>query len=260
MRVTLLAAAMISVVGAAPASSPVDDKFVQEQLLLLARDYEADPLALAGEFGVEVDGRNWAISVKQEPGAPVRVSVEAREPSVPTFVFQTDGATFRRIVAGDLTAATAMGQARASDSTPMQIRFTGGYAPDETFRSRLISLVQHFWTPGIPETVPYGFAHARTVHGGEAVVLHYRPGHLRSAWYGIKPGQHINREPRDRVNDFDTVVVVLRGGSAKARLGGRVLHLRDRTALRIPAGMAHEFWNPGKEHAEFIMIAFGPSA
>lgn len=38
------------------------------------------------------------------------------------------------------------------------------------------------------------------------------------------------------------------------------LDLQDRTSVRIPAGMAHEFWNSGDDPGEFIMMAFGPTA
>src|SRR5688500_12938508 len=162
----LVAAALGVGVTSGQSSHPVDEQFVQERLSALARDYESDPLALPGEFGIQVDGRTWSVHVTREQGRTARVAVAPGEPTVPTFVCQTDSGTCRSVDTGELSAATAMGKARASETAPMEIRFVRGFEPDEAFTTRLLSILQHFWTTGTPETVPFGFEHARTVHGG----------------------------------------------------------------------------------------------
>lgn len=49
-------------------------------------------------------------------------------------------------------------------------------------------------------------------------------------------------------------------GTARARLGGRQMALEDNQAIFVPAGMTHEFWNPGEERATLILIMFGENA
>src|SRR3546814_12023185 len=84
-----------------------------------------------------------------------------------------------------------------------------------------------------------GFGHGRQVHGGHAVPLYYGEG-LRTAWYGLKPGMHVNREPGDQVNEFDSIFVIL-AGAVRARLDGREATLRKGESEFVPAGIAHEF-------------------
>lgn len=226
----------------------------------LAEDYRRDPLLVPGAFGVEVDGRVWTIDVKgRTNGAPALVTVRQGEPEVPTFVYKMNRATFERITLGQWTAATAMAKARAEEPAPLEFRPAKGFRPGPDFRARFLSTTFHFWTPGYPERVGFGFKGARTVHGGEAVVLHYEPG-LRSAWYGVWPGQHVNKERKDQVNDYPSLFIVLKAGSAKARIGGEEIKLHDRQSIHVPAGVAHELWNPGRQAAELIMVAFGPTA
>src|SRR3546814_11132376 len=84
-------------------------------------------------------------------------------------------------------------------------------------RRELIPAWFRFFTTGTPEIVKFGFGHGRQVHGGHAVPLYYGEG-LRTAWYGLKPGMHVNREPGDQVNEFDSIFVIL-ARSEERRVG-----------------------------------------
>ena len=242
-------------------AAPVGGKSFRADLERLAADYAADPALLQPvTFGVRVDDEAWTVSARPAAdGKPAEVTVSAGEPDVPAFVYVTDSATFARIASGDLHALTAMAQARASDPTPMRVETVNGFEMDAAGRNAFLSVSFHFFTTGQPEIVSFGPEHARLVHGGEAVPIYYSE-RLRTAWYGIAPGQHINAEPGDQVNDFDSLVVVIKGGSARARLGGQEVPLADNQAILVPAGMTHEFWNPGDERAAFLLIMFGETA
>jgi uncharacterized RmlC-like cupin family protein len=117
----------------------------------------------------------------------------------------------------------------------------------------------HFWTRGLPEIVGFGpDTRSRLVHGAQAKVLYYEKG-LRSGWYQIRKGQHVNADPGDQKNPFPTLVIMIKG-TAKARIGGKPIELKPGTCLHIPRGVTHEFWNDRDEPAECIIVMFGIGA
>jgi mannose-6-phosphate isomerase-like protein (cupin superfamily) len=212
-------------------------------------------------FGVRVrEEGEWTIVVSgRKPGArETDVVLRPGLPPTPSFLYTVDLPTLQRIDRGELTALTAMGRARSSDPTPMDLELMPGYEPTPTFFAQVIPFTFHFWTRGVPEVIPYGKAHSRAVHGGNMAVFYYQKG-FRSAWVQIEKGQHINEDPADQVNDFPTLLVGIRG-KALARIGGQEVTLQEGQALFIPAGVSHEFWNPYEQPAEAILLMFGEGA
>lgn len=242
-------------------AAPVGGQSPEADLKRLAADYADDPaLTRPVTFGVRVGEDAWTVSAKPGTGGEAaRVTVTPGAPEVPAFVYVTDTETFARIAAGDLHALTAMAQARASDPTPVRLESVNGFSMDGAGRAAFLSVSFHFFTTGRPEIVPLGATHALPAHGGDALPIYYSE-HLRTSWYGIAPGQHINADERDQVNDFDSLFIVIESGSARARFGRRELALVDNQAILVPAGMTHEFWNPGEEPATMILIMFGETA
>lgn len=173
-------------------------------------------------------------------------------------VFETDGATLRRLDRGELNALTAMAQARSTDPIPLIPRFADDFEWTPEARGFVIPLIFHFWNREWPEVVRYGASAARTVHGASAVTLYYDAG-LRSAWYRLEPGMHINEDPRDQTNPFPSLFVVTRGAFS-ARFDGEERTLSEGETVLVPAGMAHEFWAADGEAGEFILIMFGDGA
>lgn len=106
--------------------------------------------------------------------------------------------------------------------------------------------------------MPFGESAAREVHGANAAVLAYDQ-EFRSAWYQLKPGMHINADPKDQTNGFPQLVIVTRG-PLKARLDGVECTVSEGQAIFIPAGMAHEFWAESGQQGELIWTAFGGGA
>lgn len=235
-----------------------DPARAEEALERLAADYESDPMAIAGQYGVEVGGEVWTIDVTMDddPATPGVVRVIRGEPTVPTFVYTVGPATFEEILSGRMSAYTAMAAAFESDVTPMDLRMANGFRPGPEFAERFRSFSFHFFTPGQPEIVPMGTEHSRFTHGAQAVVGYYAEG-LRTAWFTIQPGQHANEDPNSQSDPWMTVLFVVEGGTGKAEVGDSTFDLVSRTMIFVPPDTKHHFWNPGDQPVEMIMVVFG---
>jgi mannose-6-phosphate isomerase-like protein (cupin superfamily) len=256
-RVLLCVGLIAVTLGAAPSAA---QPTTQEMLLEYALDYAADPSLLTVTFGIEVDGEWWTVSTHvATPKAYGVADLAPYKPGAPTFYFTLDRSTLERLYRGELNALTAMGKARSSDVTPMDMDVMDGFQPDGEFMRTALSVAFHFWTRDLPERIPFGGEYTRTVHGAQASVFYYQPG-FRSAFYQILPGQHANEDPEDQVNPFPSLFVVIDAGTAQGRIGGEDIDLHGREAIFIPAGVPHEFWNHGDIPAEGILLMFGEGA
>lgn len=238
-----------------------DPQEVREILTRFAEDFRTDPaLTQPVLFGVRVDGRWWSVTAQPAADAsPAVVAVHAGKPSEPTFFFFLDTETLRKLDRGELNPRTALGKARHSDTAPMDIDPTDpAVVWDAAFSHQVDLVANHFWVRGTPEFLAFNRDASRVLHGANAVLLHYEQG-LRSVWYQIEPGQHINPDPRDQVNPFPSLFIFL-NGTAKAKIGGVEMDVEGGTATLVPAGVSHEFWNPFGEPLEFILIMFGEGA
>lgn len=150
-----------------------------------------------------------------------------------------------------------MGRAHWSDPADMDPVLPAGRLTPEV-QALLLPVTFHFWNRGWPETIRFGDGTSRFVHGGNATVLFYDRG-LRTAWYQLREGMHVNADPSDQVNPFPSLFVVIRG-SFHARLGGEEQRLTEGIAVYVPAGMSHEFWAEQGEYGEVIMICWGEGA
>lgn len=231
-----------------------------EMLLEYAVDYAADVSLQTVTFGIQVDDNWWTVSTHVATEKAYGVAdIYAGKPPFPTFYFKLDAATLKQIYNRELNALTAMGKARATDVTPMDIDVMDGFEPQEGFLATALSVAFHFWTRDTPERIPFGGEYTRTVHGAQASVFYYQPG-FRSAFFQILPGQHANEDAADQVNPFPSLFVVIDGGTARGRIGGAEVELRGREAIFIPANVPHEFWNHGDIPAEGVLLMFGDGA
>ena len=201
---------------------------------------------------IQVDGEPHTVVLSNEGGSYVS------EHDDWDFGYELDADILRKLDAGAINALTAMGQARASDAVPMDILTPKSLSDADRIRELYIPLTQAFWNRDWPETFDVDRAAARHVHGADAVVLAYAPG-LRSAWYSLGPGQHINADPSDQTNPFDTMVVMT-DGSLIAVVDGKRVVLRDGEALRIPTGVMHEFLPDGDSTGAFVILMYGDNA
>lgn len=243
---------------------PAQVRTVEEILRSYVEDFRRDPAAAEPmTFGIRLRGESegvWQVTVAGKTEATGRYQVELRQglPSASSVLYVLDLNTLRTIDRGEMNALTAMGKARASDPAPMDIEFMEGFRPEPDFIARLIPFTFHFWTRGFPEVVDYGKQYSREVHGANMVVFYYQTG-LRSAWAQMEKGQHVNADPKDQTNPFPTMIIGIRG-KAVAKIGGREVMMQEGQMVLIPAGVAHEAWNPNDDPAEIILIMFGEGA
>lgn len=179
-------------------------------------------------------------------------------PGIPEGVVVLHGgmAILRRLDRGELSAMTAMGRARLSDPAPLDFTLPPEAGPADL--QALLPWMFHFWNREWPEVTRFGDGTTRRVHGGEAAILYYDAG-LRTAFYQLVPGVHINEAEGQQTNPFSSLFVVIRG-DFHGRFDGAHRRLREGEAVLVPAGMRHEFWAGEGEYGELIMIAFGEGA
>jgi mannose-6-phosphate isomerase-like protein (cupin superfamily) len=173
-------------------------------------------------------------------------------------IFQTDINFLRRLDRGEMSALTALGQARGDDPTPLVPRFPPGFRWTPESRAAVLPLVFHFWTRDWPPVIHFGDGTTREIHGGNLALLYYDSG-MRTAWAQLMPGTWINEDPGDQTNPFTSLFVVTRG-VATTRIGGVEMTLREGQAVLVPPGMPHEVWTSEDQYAECLVIMFGPGA
>jgi len=203
------------------------------------------------EFGVEVDGDMWTVSMDHGGES---YTITHATPQTPTFYYTIEAETLGKIDRTEMTALTAMGKAFSTDYAPMDLAMMEG----ANFDPSILSQIFHFWTRGTPEIINFREMETRFIHGGNAGLIYYQPG-LRSGFGYLMPGQHVNEDPRSRTNPFPSMVIIT-GGRATARLDGVDHDVVDGQIIFIPAGMSHEFLNPHEEPAEFLLFMFGEGA
>ncbi len=234
---------------------------VRETLERFATDFSSDPaLTESVTFGVRVDGAWWHIEADPatEAGSP-SVLVREGKPREPTFFFFMDSATLGKLDRGELNARTAMGRARHSDPVPMDIDPTDeGFVWTDSVSHKVNTVANHFFVQGQPEIISFNRDVSRVIHGANAVLLYYYPG-IRSVWYQIDPGQHINKEERDQKNPFPSLFIFLEG-RGMARIGGVETEVLGGSSMLVQPGVSHEFWNPFEQPVKFILIMFGEGA
>ena len=236
--------------GQEPSNRDMLESFVQ--------DFKTDPAALEKPvtFGIKIkDQGDWHVMVDGRGGVELKTGM----PDQPAMFYVTDRDTLLMIYRGQMSALTAMGRARMSEETPMDIGIMEGYQPDPDFVGWALKFTFHFWTRGIPEIVHFGEdTLSRFIHGAQAKVLYYEQG-LRSGWYQIRKGQHVNADPGDQTNPFPTLAIMI-SGSVKAKINGKLIELTKGSCMLIPAGVTHEIWNDRDEPAECIVVMFGTGA
>lgn len=210
---------------------------------------EVMALWVTGEKGGE-------FTVFLEPDGPARLAEGIAEDF--SGGFRTSIETLRRLDRGEISAMTAMGRAHWSDPADMDPVLPPGQGFTPELQARFLPLTFHFWNRDWPEIIRFGEGTTRFVHGGNAAILYYDRG-LRTAWYQLKEGMHVNSDPADQTNPFPSLFVVTRG-NCRARLGGEELRLQEGMAVHVPAGMTHEFWAGPGEYGEVVLIMWGAGA
>jgi mannose-6-phosphate isomerase-like protein (cupin superfamily) len=223
-------------------------------------DFANDAYARPMHWGFEVDGIRSHMAVSRSEDGVLETAHIAGFPDRPILYWIMSEETLRRLDAG-LNGETATTRARADDPYLLRTSATPGfpaYTVNQSLNDFTEQLRLHFWTRGTPEIFELNRAASVLSHGGNVVGLVYGED-LRTVWYEIMPGQHVNEDPKDQVNDFNSLYIVTQG-EAKAKFDGKLVKLEANKAYLIPAGMTHEFWNDGDASLEFVLIMYGDGA
>jgi mannose-6-phosphate isomerase-like protein (cupin superfamily) len=249
------AAALVATFTLATPANASDTRAILERFV---EDYRSDMMAIPGTFAIKVDETWWHVVTEGEPGVPSSVALHEGAPSEPTFYYWMDAATLDRLDKGTLNPGTAMVKAFSTDVSPMDADVMEGYQPDEAFLESLLRVTFHFWIRGFPEIIPFAEDHTRFTHGADGVIFYYQPG-LRSGWFSVKKGQHVNSDPRSQTNPFPTLFIVTEGKGI-GKIGGKEVELEAGQSMYIPATVTHEFWNHNDEPFRGIIMMFGDGA
>lgn len=248
-----LAALLVPAAASATADCDVEAAVAGWAAAWSARDAAPLPEAVEFEFLVTDTGDRFRVGLpKDGPGRVVPVGDEE-----PVTRFKAERAVFCDLASGRMGILTTLGQARPSDPTPMETEIAGAWTKDGRVRRELIPAWYNFFATDTPDSVRFGFGHGRLVHGGHAVPLYYGEG-LRTAWYGLEPGMHVNRDPADQSNEFDSLFIVI-AGPLQGRFDGEERVLEQGQSVYVPAGMRHEFWVE-QGRGEFIVVMSGEGA
>lgn len=241
----------------AQTAQSTDTRTLLERFVL---DFASDPFARDMDFGFDVDGERWHMKVESVGDNLFKSSLIEGFPDHPILYWEFSKATLDRFTEG-LNGETATARARAEDPVLLRTRATPDF-PRYTLNAELSAFIEqlrlHFWTTGIPEEFVLDGSVSVVSHGANVVGLVYQQG-LRTMWYQVMPGQHVNEDPADQANPFDSLVIMSRG-QLDAVIDGKPLLMREHRAYIIPAGMTHEFINKGDVPAEGILIMYGDGA
>jgi mannose-6-phosphate isomerase-like protein (cupin superfamily) len=174
------------------------------------------------------------------------------------FTFKSSLEHYNKIYRGEITGFTSMGRANMSDSTPLDFDFHKPVTDNPT--NDLLFFVQRFFNPAPNDKVELSKEHSRIVHGGHAIPLFYQKTNkvgVRSAWYQINKGQHVN-EPGD-TNPFPQYFIITKG-MGLAKIGNDTLQVKENEAYSIAPGLDHVFWTKSEEPMEMIFLAWGEGA
>ncbi len=252
------AAALLAAAGApAAVAAPSNEEILKG----FAEDFTQDPyLTGALRLGVEVGDQFYTIDVAPGgEGREARTNVSAGKPSEPVFYFTVENrARLEKLHAGKMNALTMMAAAFSSDVTPLDIEVMEGFEPPENFGEWIIPFIFHFWTKGTPEIVSFADQETRVTHGANVGVFYYQSG-LRSAWFDIRPGQHVNEDERSRENPFPSMFFLLKG-EVTAIIDNERMTFTEGNMMFIPAGVTHQFVNEGDAAAFGLLFMFGEGA
>jgi len=210
-------------------------------------------LSSATILGVWIDGDGYTIEITNDGG-----TFSAGAPNHFDWGFETDRETLIKLDNRSFNALTAMGQARASDPIPLRIRLPDNFSAEGDIRHYFIPLTRHFWNREWPETIHFGEGTTRDIHGANATLLVYDDG-LRTGWYQLKPGMHINSDLADQVNNFDSAIIVIKGHFS-GKLNGIERVFQEGETVLVPEGMTHEFYASDEEYGEFLILMWGENA
>lgn len=230
---------------------PTPFEMLQEMAVIYS-EKDIEEINLAVQFKLTPGKKEWFLCL--QPGVPVRITETCQEE--PQLIFYFSKETLSAIYSGKMNGLTAMGRENMSDQTPLDVSLGKDGSMTPAVMQQLLTFVQRFFNPTLPEKVKFNKSFARLVHGGWAIPMFYHSG-FRSGWYQLDKGQRLN-EPGD-VNPFQQAFVII-SGQGYAKIGENSLEVRAGEAYYIPPQSDHVLWNEDSEPLQLIYLAWGEKA
>lgn len=174
----------------------------------------------------------------------------------PELHLYTTSKTLEDIFQSKMTAFTAAGKARLSDTPPLDWEIAEQGKAHPRIQAALYFFVMHFFNTEDPEVIELAEEHARVVHGGHAIPLYYHPG-FRSAWFTVRKGEQIN-DPKD-TNPFPQAFIIIQG-TGWAKIGQKTIPVEVSHSYYVPPNTEHIVWTDHSEPLTLIWLAWGEGA
>jgi mannose-6-phosphate isomerase-like protein (cupin superfamily) len=248
---TLAVALLLTLIPDGPACQAAETEAV---LTAFAEDYvdtRADTVALVVQFEFSPEGAWYVVSA---PGERAELHRGSHPDAAVTIKMSTG--TLQEIYKGRMTAFTAGAKGSGADTAPLEMDINEPAGRLSNPKNVILGFLQHFFILGSPERIILREESSRVVHGAHVIPLYYAEG-FRSAWYKVKPGQHLN-EPGD-TNPYPQAFIII-SGRGRAKIGESEVEVEAGASYYIPPDSDHVLWTEGDQELVLIWLAWGEGA
>jgi mannose-6-phosphate isomerase-like protein (cupin superfamily) len=248
---TLAVALLLTLTPGRSACQEVDIEAMLEAFAEDYRDTRADSVALIVQLEFSPDESWYVISAPGETAELHRGS----HPDAAVTLRMSSG-TLQEIYRGHITAFTAGAKGTGSDTAPLEMDINQPAEHLLNAKGTILEFLQHFFMLGSPERTTLREESSRIVHGAHVIPLYYAEG-FRSAWYKVKPGQHLN-EPGD-TNPYPQAFIII-SGRGHAKIGDSEVEVQAGESYYIPPHSDHVLWPQDDQELVIIWLAWGQGA
>jgi mannose-6-phosphate isomerase-like protein (cupin superfamily) len=237
----------------------------------LVADYRNDPMAISGQFGINVADQFWTVTVdrkeKSSPRGrltdhefgPHEVALSSAKPTAPTFIYVIANMDVLRLIAeGKVNAGTAAMQSFGSDQVGVETSTMEGFQMTSGAEAQLYHHLSHFFTTGVPEITYFGAENSLATHGAQMTALHFMKG-FRIGYFTMQPEQTANADVRLQKGQMPNLFVITKGRGV-GHLGDREIELKPGMSVFIPPFVRHEITAIGDEPMEGIIVLYGDNS
>ena len=282
---TLAATLVLSAVPTATADQPPGKQPVKQQEALsseeiaeagtilerLVADYRTDPMAISGQFGIQLADQFWTVTIDRKETSSQRgrlidhafgphdVTLGSGKPPKPTFVYVIANMDVLRLIAeGKVNAGTAAMQSFGSDQVGVETGAMKGFEMTSGAEAQLYHHMSHFFTTGVPEITFFGPENSLETHGAQMTALHFMKG-FRIGYFTMQPDQTANADVRLQKGQMPNLFVITKGRGV-GHLGDRQIDLKPGMSVFVPPFVRHEFTAVGDEPMEGIVVLYGDNS
>jgi mannose-6-phosphate isomerase-like protein (cupin superfamily) len=237
----------------------------------LVADYRNDPMAISGQFGIEIADHFWSVTISRKEKSssrgrltdhefgPHEVTLRGGKPSEPTFIYVIANMDVLRLLAeGKVNAGTAAMQSFGSDQVGVETGAMEGFEMTSGAEAHLYHHLSHFFTTGVPEIAYFGAEHSLETHGAQMTALHFMKG-FRIGYFTMQPEQTANADVRLQKGQMPNLIIITKGRGV-GHLGDRTIELKPGMSVFVPPFVRHEFTAVGDEPMEGVVVLYGDNS